>query len=95
VIIWLWAGFIILILLLLALDLGLLNRKEHVIGIKEAFLWSAFWIILSLLFSVLIYFIYENNLFSPRNSDALSLTGYQAFFQYLTGYIIEKSSKSR
>ena len=87
----LWAGFIVLVILLLALDLGVLNRKEHVIGIKEALLWSAFWIFLSLLFSILVYFIYENHLFDIGLTLNESLSGHQAFIQYLTGYIIEKS----
>lgn len=87
----LWAGFILLIIFLLALDLGVLNKKEHVIGIKEALLWSAFWIFLSLLFSAVIYFMYENHLFDIGLTLNESLSGRQAFIQYLTGYIIEKS----
>ena len=87
----LWAGFIVLVIFLLALDLGVLNRKEHVIEIREALLWSAFWIFLSLLFSVAVYFIYENHLFDIGLSVSSTLSGRQAFIQYLTGYIIEKS----
>ncbi|MBL1214314.1 MAG: TerC family protein [Ignavibacteriae bacterium] len=87
----LWAGFIVLVIFLLALDLGVLNRKEHVIGIKEAFLWSAFWIFLSLLFSAAVYFIYENHLFDIGLYASGTISGHQALIQYLTGYIIEKS----
>jgi tellurite resistance protein TerC len=87
----LWAGFIVLIIFLLALDLGVLNRKEHVIGIKEALLWSGFWIFLSLLFSVLVYFIYENHLFDIGLTLNETLSGRQAVIQYITGYVIEKS----
>jgi TerC family integral membrane protein len=87
----LWAGFILLIIFLLALDLGVLNKKEHVIGIKEALLWSAFWIFLSLVFSVFVYFIYENHLFDIGLTLNETLSGRQAFIQYITGYVIEKS----
>lgn len=59
--IWIWIGFILLILFLLALDLGVLNRKAHVIGVKEALGWSAFWIALGLSFSIFIYFGYEKH----------------------------------
>ncbi len=60
-IIWLWAGFIALVLLFMALDLGILNRKDHVIGAREALLWTAMWIGLSLLFNVAVYFIYKHH----------------------------------
>jgi tellurite resistance protein TerC len=58
---WIWIGFVLLILFLLALDLGVLNRKAHVIGVKEALGWSAFWIALGLLFSTFVYFGYEKH----------------------------------
>lgn len=87
----LWAGFIVLIIFLLALDLGVLNKKEHVIGVKEALLWSAFWIFLSLVFSVFVYFIYENHLFDIGITLNETMSGRQAFIQYITGYVIEKS----
>jgi tellurite resistance protein TerC len=91
VIIWLWAGFVIMILFLLALDLGVLNRKEHIISIREAFLWSAFWIVLSFIFSGVIYFLYEHHILGIGLHSNASVNGHQAFFEYLTGYIIEKS----
>src|SRR5688572_9205690 len=39
--IWIWLGFIVFILLLLALDLGVFHRKAHVVSVKEALGWSA------------------------------------------------------
>ncbi len=59
--IWIWIGFILLVLFLLALDLGVFNRKAHVIGVKEALGWSALWITLGLLFSFFVYFGYERH----------------------------------
>ena len=59
--IWIWLGFILFILLLLALDLGVFNRKAHVISVKEAVGWSAVWIALGLSFSVFVYFGYEHH----------------------------------
>ncbi len=48
---WIYTGFTALILLLLALDLGVFNRKAHVVSVREALGWSAFWIFLGLSFS--------------------------------------------
>jgi tellurite resistance protein TerC len=59
--IWLWVGFVLLIFALMALDLGVLNRKDHVIGAREALVWTLFWIGLSLAFNVLVYFMYEGH----------------------------------
>jgi tellurite resistance protein TerC len=46
----LWVGFNVFVLAMLALDLGLFHRKEHVVTPKEAGAWTVVWIVLSLLF---------------------------------------------
>lgn len=70
-----WIIFNALVLFLLALDIGVFNKKAHVVKVKEALLWSAFWIGLALLFNVWIdYYL-----------------GRQAAFDFLTGYLLEKS----
>jgi tellurite resistance protein TerC len=71
----LWIGFNLFILIMLALDLGVFNRKAHEIKVREALLWSLFWITLSLLMNIGIYFY----------------MGTVTALQFLTGYIIEKS----
>jgi tellurite resistance protein TerC len=71
----LWIGFIVFILAMLALDLGVFNRKTHVVKIKEAVLWSVVWISLALLF----------------NAGIWLYMGQQKAFEFLTGYVIEKS----
>jgi hypothetical protein len=43
VMIWVWAGFILFVLLMLALDLGVFHRDAHVVSIREALGWSAVW----------------------------------------------------
>ncbi|HYY97352.1 MAG TPA: hypothetical protein VE642_02115, partial [Pyrinomonadaceae bacterium] len=45
--IWAWAGFGFFILFMLALDLGVLNRKAHVVKYREAAVWSAVWVALA------------------------------------------------
>jgi tellurite resistance protein TerC len=100
--IWIWAGFVVLILALLALDLGVFNRKAHVIGVREALKWSALWIALGLSFSAFVYFAYDNHWLGIGTDpgtgavrvdpiDGHALDGKGATIKYLTGYVIEKS----
>jgi tellurite resistance protein TerC len=92
---WPWIGFILLVLVLLALDLGVFHRKDHVVGMKEALAWSAVWIALALAFGVLVYFGYERQWSGlGQRIDAVdndTIDGHDAFVKYLTGYVVEKS----
>ncbi len=90
-----WAGFVALILFLLALDLGVLHRKAHVVSMKEAILMSSLWIALGLAFSVFVYYGYEHQWLGLGSSiDAADDTfndGQSATIKYITGYVVEKS----
>ena len=90
-----WIGFVVLILALLALDLGVFHRRAHVVSMREALLMSAFWIALGLLFSVFVYFSYEYHWLGIGSTiDAADQTinnGQSATIKYLTGYVVEKS----
>ncbi len=70
-----WAAFIAFVVLMLALDLGVFHRKAHVVGFKEAAIWSAIWVGLALLFSGWVFL------------DFGTVKG----TEFLTGYVIEKS----
>jgi tellurite resistance protein TerC len=70
-----WIAFTILILSLLALDLGFFNRKAHIIRLKEALLWTSFWVSLGLLFGMGIYYFH----------------GHHKAMEYFAGYLIEYS----
>jgi tellurite resistance protein TerC len=72
---WGWVGFNAFVLVMLALDLGVFNRKAHSVSLKEALTWSIVWITLALLFNLGLYFV----------------SGTEAALQFLTGYLIEKS----
>jgi tellurite resistance protein TerC len=50
-----WIVFGVVIAAMLALDLGIVNRKAHVIGTREAAIWSAIWIAVALLFNLGVY----------------------------------------
>src|SRR5690625_2833127 len=60
---------------MLALDLGVFNRKVHVVSVREAAGWTALWVSLALLFNVGIYF----------------WAGTGPALEFLTGYLIEYS----
>lgn len=80
---WFYAGFLLFVLLMLALDLGVFNRKAHVVTFKEAAAWSAVWVTLALTFCVGFYF-YAVGKFGPE-------IGTTAALEFLTGYVIEYS----
>lgn len=83
-----WGGFLALILSLLALDLFVLQRGNHEVSTKEAVRFTLFWIALSLVFNVAVYFIYDARLFPLGGIEKLS--GKAAAIRYFTGYLIEK-----
>ncbi len=100
-----YASFVVLVLVLLALDLGVFHRKAHVVSVREALGWSAFWITLGLAFSAAIYAGYETHLLgmgltpdqmttSPEVVEGVGLVyndGTEATIKYITGYLVEKS----
>jgi len=92
---WTWVAFVILILLLLALDLSVLNRRPHTIKMREALGWSALWIALGVAFSGFIYWAYSahwaNLGLTPDAVDGRPNDGASAAFKYLTGYLLEKA----
>lgn len=83
--IWLWVGFNVFVLLMLALDLGVFHRHSHVVSTKEAAAWSVVWIGLSMLFNVGIYFFWD--VLAPQSA----YTNREASLAFFTGYLIEKS----
>lgn len=70
-----WVGFHVLIGILLLLDFGVFHKKSRVVKMREAALWSAFWIGVSLIFNAMIYF----------------QEGSQKALEFFTGYLVEKS----
>lgn len=72
-------GFALLVAFMLLLDLGIFNKKSHIISNKEAAIWSIFWIGLSMVFSIFIYIV---------TSDQVGL---EKFSQFQSAYWIEKA----
>src|SRR5690625_2220532 len=82
-----WAIFISVVVFLLALDLGVFNRKAHVISHNEAAKWTTFWVTLSLMFSVILYWLFDNQYVdNPQN-----YTPEAAFYKDIQGYLLELS----
>jgi len=73
--VWVWLSFLSIVLALLAFDLGILNRRDHEIGVKESLHLSAFYIAVAMLFGGWVWWS----------------MGETAGLQYYTGYFVEKS----
>jgi tellurite resistance protein TerC len=93
---WFYLGFIGLVLLLLAIDLGIFHKKAHAVSFREAASWTIVWISLALLFNVLLY-QYAMWKF-PRDPRLIAIPGFdpggaawRVSLEFLTGYVIEKS----
>jgi tellurite resistance protein TerC len=72
---WMWVAFNVFVLMMLAVDLGVVHRRAHTVRLKEALVWSGIWIALALLFALGVYSWY----------------GPQSALEFLAGYLIEKS----
>jgi tellurite resistance protein TerC len=70
-----WILFNLFVLVMLALDLGVFNRRAHSVGFREALGWSAMWVSLAVVFAVIVYFWH----------------GRAASLEFATGYLIELS----
>jgi tellurite resistance protein TerC len=73
--VWMWAAFTMVVVALLAFDLGVLHRDNHVIGVVESVALSAGYIGIGLLFGAWVW----------------TQLGHQAGLEYLTGFVVEKS----
>ncbi len=72
---WLWIGFSVFVLAMLALDLGVFHRKSHTVGMKEALTWSGLWVALALIFNAGVWYRF----------------GGTKGLEFLTGYVVELS----
>jgi tellurite resistance protein TerC len=80
-----WVGFNLFVLLMLAIDLGVFNRKPHVVRFREALIWTSVWMSLAAAFAVFIYFFgHTMTGHSVRPNKVLSL-------EFITGYLVEQS----
>ena len=70
-----WVGFSALVAFLLILDLGVLNRRSHILAFREALSWSGALVVLALSFGAFLWW----------------REGAQAGLEFYTGYLVELS----
>src|SRR5215510_5613503 len=71
----LWAGFTLLVLVPLALDLGVFHRQAHKVRLGEAIAWNVVWTALALLFNGWVWWSF----------------GAESGLEFLTGYLLERA----
>jgi tellurite resistance protein TerC len=77
-------GFAAVVIIMLLLDLGVFNKKSHEVSSKEATIWTFVWISLSMIFSGVIFWIFNKD-------EATSGLALEKFTQFQAAYWIEKA----
>lgn len=91
-----WAGFLILVLMILAFDLGIFSREAKSLDAKTALIRTATYFGLAVLFTVFVFFAYDQHWFDlglgvdPNDPD-LPHSGWEAAAQFFGGYLLEQS----
>jgi tellurite resistance protein TerC len=81
---WMWAGFLAIVLVMLAIDLFAVGGgKQHKVSLREAATWSAIWVTVSLLFAAALWW--------HLDGSAGREVANQRSLEFITGYLIEKS----
>lgn len=91
--------FVLLVLAMLALDLGLFHRKAHAPSFREALGWTVVWVSVALLFNVAVYFLYESHVLDlglnvpilGRPGVTETVNGATAAKTFIAAYLLEKS----
>jgi tellurite resistance protein TerC len=93
---WFYGGFLVMVGILLALDLGVFHRHAHTVSVKEAALWSVVWVSLALAFNFGLYRYLLHHL--PQDPRLAAIPGFDAAkvawevaLQFLAGYVVEYS----
>jgi tellurite resistance protein TerC len=91
-----YLGYLLLVFVLLAVDLGVFHRKAHAVSIREAAGWSVVWVTLALLFNLGFYaymrwhFPLDARLMAVPGFDPL-LAARETALEFLAGYVVEYS----
>jgi tellurite resistance protein TerC len=81
---WMWGGFGIFVVAMLAIDMFALGRKgAHKVGAREALIWSLVWFTLAMLFGAALW-AWLDHTSGRAIADARAM-------EYLTGYLLEKT----
>ncbi|MGE5126047.1 MAG: TerC family protein [Betaproteobacteria bacterium] len=91
-----YAGFLLLVFVLLALDLGVFHRRAHTVSIREAAAWSVVWVTLAMLFNLAFYaymrwhFPIDARLMAVPGFDPAA-AAHETALEFLAGYVVEYS----
>lgn len=90
-----WGGFLVFVLVMLAIDLFVVNREAHVVSVREALAFTAVLIVLALVFTGFVYLAYDHQWLAlgtqvDRIDDTVN-DGRLAAVKFITGYLIELS----
>jgi tellurite resistance protein TerC len=97
-----WVAFVGFVLILLAVDLGVLHKKARVVSVREALGWTAVWVSLALVFALFVYAAYEHRwLGLGTRPDIIDESaafphgrvndGAAAVVKFVTAYVVEES----
>ncbi len=93
---WVYLGFTVFVLSMLALDLGVFHRKSHAVTFKESAGWTVFWVSVAMLFNVGLYY-WSMHHFST-SERLLTIPGFdprlaaeRTSLEFLTGFVVEKA----
>ncbi len=91
-----YLGFLLLVFVLLAIDLGVFHRRAHTVSMREAAAWSVVWVTLALLFDLALYAFMRWHF--PLDARLLSVPGFdpaaaahETALEFLAGYVVEYS----
>lgn len=86
-----FAIFMIFVVVMLTLDLTVFHKKDHVVGAKEAAIWTAIWVALAMGFAILVLLF--GDWMMPPDDTVTDLTAYrrEMFSEFLAGYFLEES----
>lgn len=86
-----WFVFILLVIAMMAVDLGVFNKKDHIPSAKEALRNTIIWVLMAGLFGIFIYFAYENKWQNLGLYEYEPMDGAAALLKYFTGYLLEEA----
>lgn len=83
--------FMVFVVVMLLLDLFVFHKKDKVVSVKEAAIWTAIWVSLAMGFAVLVYFF--GDWMMPPDASVTDLQAYRGEMvsEFLAGYFLEES----
>ena len=83
--------FMLFVVVMLVLDLFVFHKKDHVVGVKEAAIWTAIWVGMAMAFAVLVYFF--GDWMIPPADAGTDLAAYRSEMtqEFISGYFLEES----